>query len=536
MVAIISVVFIINFGPQTRGCGAAGVTYAAKVCGETITDTAFRYLYSLIGGNRYPSETARFFRIKERVLDSLIERTLLAQEAESLGFRVSEDEIDREILKGNIFVTIPTTLEPYTKPLFPQEIIRKNFVNDKGVFQYTQFRDYVNYGLRVSIRGYKEQQRQELLARKMRIFIKNQASVSEEEVQEETKRRNLKINLEFIKIPKSYFLRQIVLKEDKLKSWIKKHKKDIKKYYDTHKDEFLSLPKQVRLQRIMIKVEPQAKEIERKRAKKRLQRILTRLHKGEDFASLAKRESEDEDTKNQGGDMGWQPVDELLPEIKKAIAKMKPGELSQVIETESGFYIVKLKAEREGDISFKRAKKEIAEKLYRERIAEYKAKKTARDLLSRLKKGEDISNIISKEDESDAFTIKDTGLFYQQGDYIPGIGVSAELVAEAFSLKLSEPVPKKYFKVEDSYVVVKLKERKEPSLVELEKESKKIRRELLSKRQEEVLREWLLFKKEEAQRRGDIKINRAIITYRTETRPQVPKEEEKKQEQERVFW
>ena len=102
---IVIAVFIINFGPQSSGACESGVvraSYAAKVAGETVTARDYRYGYMLAGGTQFQPQRAREMRLKERVLDELIERELLVDEAERLGFRVREEEVEDMLLESKM--------------------------------------------------------------------------------------------------------------------------------------------------------------------------------------------------------------------------------------------------------------------------------------------------------------------------------------------------------------------------------------------------------------------------------------------------
>lgn len=69
--------------------------------------------------------------------------------------------------------------------------------------------------------------------------------------------------------------------------------------------------------------------------------ILTRLKNGEDFAALAKSLSEDETTRDNGGDLGWFTQEELLvPELSQVAFALKPGEIGGPVKTELGYHIV----------------------------------------------------------------------------------------------------------------------------------------------------------------------------------------------------
>src|SRR5262245_19543226 len=98
---IIILVFIINFGPQSRGssCDQAmnDDQFAAKVGGQMISTNNFRYGFLMSGGDRIPPKQAKLDQFKERVMDQLIERELLTATAEKLGFVVTEDEVEDQL-------------------------------------------------------------------------------------------------------------------------------------------------------------------------------------------------------------------------------------------------------------------------------------------------------------------------------------------------------------------------------------------------------------------------------------------------------
>src|SRR5262245_27994830 len=99
---IVIAVCIINFGPQSGGgCeGKQGTTQsqAARVEGREVSAADFRYGYMLITGGRESGERARQQRLKETIMDKLIERELLGREAERLGFRVADEEVEDLLL------------------------------------------------------------------------------------------------------------------------------------------------------------------------------------------------------------------------------------------------------------------------------------------------------------------------------------------------------------------------------------------------------------------------------------------------------
>jgi peptidyl-prolyl cis-trans isomerase SurA len=69
--------------------------------------------------------------------------------------------------------------------------------------------------------------------------------------------------------------------------------------------------------------------------------IDDRAHNGEDFGKLAITYSQSE-TALEGGSLGWRKGTELPTFLADVVARMKPGDVSDVLQTPSGFHIVKL--------------------------------------------------------------------------------------------------------------------------------------------------------------------------------------------------
>src|SRR3954468_2813983 len=113
---VIIAVFVINFGPGSRGCsGGPGTTgYAAKVAGSTVSEQDFRFAYIALGGTEFPGQMQRERRLKEFVMDKLIERELFALQAEKLGFSVSDKEVEDMIADGRMIVMgVPRRVDSY---------------------------------------------------------------------------------------------------------------------------------------------------------------------------------------------------------------------------------------------------------------------------------------------------------------------------------------------------------------------------------------------------------------------------------------
>jgi peptidyl-prolyl cis-trans isomerase SurA len=110
-------------------------------------------------------------------------------------------------------------------------------------------------------------------------------------------------------------------------------------------------------------------------SKTRALKLARRVHKlaeeGQDFKELAKKFS-DLPSANDGGDIGIFTLDEMAEAMRSAVKDLKPGNISEIVETQSGYQFFKLLSGDSDAIvvtsSFEKNKEEIREKLYESKM------------------------------------------------------------------------------------------------------------------------------------------------------------------------
>ena len=136
---------------------------------------------------------------------------------------------------------------------------------------------------------------------------------------------------------------------------------DAKDFYDKNPDKFTQ-PESVRASHILL-LTKDADEAGKKAARTKIDALLKRAKAGEDFAALAKENSQD-GSASQGGDLGFFPRGRMVPEFDQAVFALKPGEISEVVGTQFGYHIIKLTEKKDGStVPFDQVKPQVVEYL-----------------------------------------------------------------------------------------------------------------------------------------------------------------------------
>lgn len=87
-------------------------------------------------------------------------------------------------------------------------------------------------------------------------------------------------------------------------------------------------------------------ELDSSKARAKAEDVLKRARAGEDFAALAKEFSTDPGSKDKGGDLGWFGRGQMTKKFEDAAFALQPGQISDLVETEFGFHIIKVQERR----------------------------------------------------------------------------------------------------------------------------------------------------------------------------------------------
>jgi peptidyl-prolyl cis-trans isomerase C len=158
---------------------------------------------------------------------------------------------------------------------------------------------------------------------------------------------------------------------------------DVEQYFNEHASDF----DEVRVRHILISTQPRQggddedseepndkkdkkqpekpKTLTKDEARAKAQQILERVRKGEDFAKLAQEYTDDPGSKAQGGEIDFFGKGQMAPEFEKASFSLKPGEISDLVETQFGFHIIKVEERKAAQTpaSDAKVKQRIVDKL-----------------------------------------------------------------------------------------------------------------------------------------------------------------------------
>ncbi len=468
--AFVGTVFLVwGRGGETGPTGANAALHVndTEIAYEEY-QSAYSNLYNLYQGiykESFTSQLEAQLNLPQQAIDQLIGQALMMQEAEKIGFEISQDELVASIA---------------TYPSFQED----------GKFSRDRYIQVLNYE-RISPEQFEASQRRQLLVEKLREQLQQNINVSAEDIEASYRTENDKINLNFVRLLPASFENKVEVTDEALQTFFSAQQEDFRqperislrylqfeparyekevasfsdddlnRYYRRNIDLF-EVKEQARASHILIKVGKDADDIQKEVRRSLAASILQQLNEGEDFATLARAKSDDPGSATKGGDLGYFGRGAMVAPFDNAVFGMKPGEISDLVETDFGYHIIKLEEYIEPGV------KSLAEALdgvktgLRAEKARQLAYEKAMDAYNINRKSGDLEPAAKTND----LGIKETGLF-DRTDAIDGIGREADIAAAAFSLQdaeLARPV-----QTTQGVFLFNIKERQKSTIPELKK-------------------------------------------------------------------
>jgi peptidyl-prolyl cis-trans isomerase SurA len=141
-------------------------------------------------------------------------------------------------------------------------------------------------------------------------------------------------------------------------------REDARKYYDTHRDEF-NFPQGVQLADVLVSSKDRSPE----EAQKRAEQALAELKGGAKWGDIVQKYSDDTQTAENGGDLGFFKKGTLAPELSAAIEKVDVGDTTNVLKTQYGYMILEVVQRRQqGVAAFEDVEQKADEILYNQKM------------------------------------------------------------------------------------------------------------------------------------------------------------------------
>ncbi|MCK4536981.1 MAG: SurA N-terminal domain-containing protein, partial [Desulfuromonadales bacterium] len=448
--AIIILSFVIGYAMMTAPGGPdndKGREAVAVVNETAISYTDFQaaysnlyQLYQNIYQEQFSPALERQLKLVEKTANGLIDQVLLLEEAERLGLSVSQQELVDAIAAIQAF-------------------------QQEGRFSKERYLQVLAYQ-RLNADEFESMQRRDLLTGKVRQQIQAGSTVTDQEIEEEFRLNNDKINLEFVRLSPGLFESRVKITDENLATYFDAHQEDfripervalrylqfvpsryaeeitfdeteLEKYYRRHLDQF-DVPEQIKASHILIKVEQDADQSVRDKKRAFAAELLADAKADKDFVELARTYSDDKASAVKGGDLGFFTRGTMVPAFEQAAFGMKPGEISDLVETPFGFHIIKAEAYTEAGVrSLDEALDMVKAGLREEKSRQYAFEK-AMDAYNINRKTGDLQAAA----DANELGLKETGLF-ALNDTIDGIGRNEEIISAAFQLEennLARPV------------------------------------------------------------------------------------------------
>ena len=394
-------IFVINFRPgQTRsdesGCSGPS-NLVVSVDGNDTSHTAFLIALKT-PYNRGTEKQKTWIAIEQ-----LIRREILASEADKRGLRANNALIQKEIQKGHFY-------------LGGQELMIPGIFDENGYWRLQAYKNWVA-SLYVSRPSYEDEQERGLLASMMADLIKSEVVVSRDEALAQYLYDNTLVKYDVVAFNPDDYRAAMKLTDADIDRYLAEHADEVSKRYKADERLYKGVKKQLKLREIFIaKAEPKkddhagsgsgsgsgsaAPTAPAEDGKAKLDAARAEVASGKKkFADVAKELWTDSVMKASGGDVGWRSADAAMfgeTAVNEAVKALEPGEMTPVVTTDKGSYLIMAEDKREGDLTFDQVKHEIAVDLAKDTWAKEAAKRAALDALAKAKAGEPLDKMFQR--------------------------------------------------------------------------------------------------------------------------------------------
>lgn len=468
----IILLFALNFGPAPSGCAEqTQADWAAKVDGVPIRSHDFSLLYSRQlaylqqlaerAGQPFDPNMALQYGLPKQVLDQLVERRLLAQQAR----------------RAHISVTDAALVH----------FLREQYEVKQDV-SYATYESWVQRAFDTNVARFEDDTRQDIAAQHFATLVRDGVSIGTAELQEEYQRDHDRAEVMFAR-----FDGDEAAQPSPPAAAVNKLLADdfgaVEAYFHAHAADY-QLPAQAHVRQIVVKLAPDAAAEDVAAGTQSLQALRAQATQGADFALLA-RDAASKTQVPHDGDMGFLAYEELAPALADAVRALAPGAVSEPVRSPLGLHLLQVVEKREAhQRALSDHKAEVAAGVLKQREAQRQAAASAQALHHKLQAGatwEQITAAEADEGHGSRPIRYTTASFKRSAAAVPQIGQNAELRAAIFAAEHVGALLPQVYEVTGSYFVVALQDRQRPNMDHFAGEQQALRDEALQTKRNRVM-------------------------------------------------
>lgn len=348
------------------------VSYAAKVDGETISAETVRRAWQMRQSqlqqmlrNELPDDMVK--SQQAALLDQFVRTTLLTQRARDYGYHIDDATLAQRIMEFPQFqVDGKFSKDRYNAMMRASGLSETRFEADlQSDLLVDQLRSAVTESAFVA--PY-ELERRYAIEKQQREIDYALIAASEFapgiKLTDEQIETFYKDNSSRFLLPETVDVQYVELSRDRAEGGVQVTDDALKEYYEEVKERFQS-PERRRGRHILITA---TDGVDDAAAQKKAEELTAKAQGGADFEQLAKDNSKDPGSAEQGGDLGWAERGMFVGPFEEALFGMTPGEIRGPVKTEFGYHVLKLEETETGHAkSFDEARPELEAEFRRDR-------------------------------------------------------------------------------------------------------------------------------------------------------------------------
>jgi peptidyl-prolyl cis-trans isomerase D len=413
----------------------------------------------------------------------LVERSILALEAEKLGLRVAKAEIEQAVMQSGGFRSLD------------------------GRFDREGFSEFIRreYGTE---RNFMVERRMGILAGKMARVLRANVQVSEGEGRDALRRRLEEVRIAFVALDSSRPAEGIESSDEQVAEFLAEREEEARTLYH-QRSEVYDVPEQVRARHILLKLASDAGDAEVAEVEARARGVLERLQADEDFAEIAAEISEDPGSKDNGGDLGLFRRGQMVKPFEDAAFSLEPGSLSDLVRSDFGIHILRVEEHTQAShVPFEEAREILA----RELIAQEAVAELNRELAEKLAAVVQSGQSLEEAARAEELTLERSGWLRRRPDgYVPGLGAAQDLMITAFALAPGQSSDR-IFEVGDKLALLQVLERQMPEEADVANAVEKERDQLRNQKLMLLAQSWMNARRQELLKSGDLAVDLTRIS------------------------